>query len=174
MRGWVSDSLLVYRASNIDPARNRFFFFLVLPTFFSFWSKIPLDVLLSIFLSPSSNCSRFRASCCCWKREKEFKQDNGGMKPQVLSTKIVAIPSKPQRSVIHHLGAPHNQSHTRCKNGCVATKKERWFLMRKKHEQKLSVFSVRLLYYEFMSDLNSGAKDHVAEKAGLSDPSPQD
>lgn len=44
----------------------------------------------------------------------------------------------------------------------------------KEREQKLTVFSVRLLYYEFMSDLNSGAKDDVEEMAGLADPSLQD
>lgn len=44
----------------------------------------------------------------------------------------------------------------------------------KEREQKLTVFSVRLLYYEFTSDLNSGAKDDVEEMAGLADPSPQD
>lgn len=33
-------------------------------------------------------------------------------------------------------------------------------------EQKLTVFSVRLLYYEFMSDFNSGAKNDE-EMAGL-------
>lgn len=31
--------------------------------FFPFWSISPLDILPSIFLSPSSNCSRFWASC---------------------------------------------------------------------------------------------------------------
>lgn len=45
---------------------------------------------------------------------------------------------------------------------------------KKKHEQKLTVFSVWLLYYEFTFDLNSEAKDDVEEMAGLSDPPPQD
>lgn len=44
----------------------------------------------------------------------------------------------------------------------------------KECKQKLTVFSMRLLYYEFTSDLNSGAKDDVEEMAGRSDPPPQD
>lgn len=100
------------------------------------------------------------------------------MKPQVLSTlnrncgdsiKAAALShSSSLRTAYSITNSLQKQMHGHQKREALILDAEE-----KECEQKLTVFSMRLLYYEFTSDLNSGAKDDVKEMAGRSDPPPQ-
>lgn len=76
--------LLVYRTANLDPVKKGFFFCMGIPTFFLSGLLLQTSFLLSFF----HNCQTTAASGlhAIVGEEKEFKQDDGGMKPQVLRT----------------------------------------------------------------------------------------
>lgn len=100
-------------------ARNSFFFSSFV-NFFSFCSIVLLEVLSPCFHHNQIPAGHQLHAAVGWK--KVLEQDDWGMKPQVLRTlnKTVAIPWKPQRSIIYHLRAAHNQSHA------LAAKTGRW------------------------------------------------